>query len=245
LDGVWDGVWDWVWVAVGFYAEIRKAALLINPENVGIRVGVLLFYFMRIQWMLAVVYVLMAGCTTTHIVRSWRAPNVTVDSQRLQKVMVVALIKDEASRRIAEDKMASYHSAFRVSYNDFNSKEVMGDEKRWRVILKKQRFDGILTLRLVARENEQVYVPGNYVPGWTSGGYGAYHRTYYSGYYMPGYYRTDVKYWIEVTVFSLKRDRLLWSGVASTLNPSRLDKTVGEVLDEVRKQMLKDGFLTE
>jgi len=86
-------------------------------------------------------------------------------------------------------------------------------------------------------------VQGTYIPGtYQSGPFGR-PVSYNPGYYLPGYYREDVKNWIEVDVFSLVRNQLLWSGVTESTNLSGVDKTVTEVLDEVRRHMIKDKFI--
>ena len=44
----------------------------------------------------------LSGCSSnTSIVNSWRDPDITVAQEQFKKVLVMALVKDEASRRIA------------------------------------------------------------------------------------------------------------------------------------------------
>ena len=185
-----------------------------------------------------------SGCTSTVIERSVKAPGASVNLERLTKVMVVAKLRDEASRRLAEDRMAAYHKAFRISYNKFTTREIAGDSKRYYGALKRDGFDGVLSIRILAKGTETKYVQGAYVPG-------SYIRprlgsagNYNSGYYLPGYYRKDTKYWIETSVFSLRQNKTMWSGVTSTNNVSKIDETVGEVLDAVYQQMIKDNFIS-
>jgi len=46
-----------------------------------------------------IITALLAGCgPTAHIEKSWRDPEVTVDMSKLNKVLVVALLKDETNR---------------------------------------------------------------------------------------------------------------------------------------------------
>ena len=46
------------------------------------------------------------SCTSTKLVSSWRAPDATVDVNKLSKVWVMCLVKDESTRRVAEDELA-------------------------------------------------------------------------------------------------------------------------------------------
>ncbi len=185
-----------------------------------------------------------SGCSSTSLISSGKVPRATIDLDHLNKVLVVARIKDNAARKIAEDKMATYHKSFRVSYPELGEKEIIGDERKYRASMKRKGFDGILTIRFIGQGTEKTYVQGTYMPGtYIPGPFGR-AGTYNSGYYLPGYYHTDVKQWLRTDVYSLKRDQFLWAGITETTNPSGVDKTVGEVLAEVRKQMLKDNFLS-
>jgi hypothetical protein len=86
----------------------------------------------------------------------------------------------------------------------------------------------------------------NYVPGTTTGYYGGYGRYYGYGagmYSSPGYYTTDKNYYIETTVYSIKQDKLLWTGTTKTVNPSKVEKAVNEIADVVSDKMRKDGFI--
>jgi len=43
----------------------------------------------------------------------------------------------------------------------------------------------------------------------------------------------------------MNQDKLLWSGITATTNPSSLKRTIDEVLKEVIRQMKKDHFITD
>ncbi|MES1182043.1 MAG: hypothetical protein ABUL44_04535, partial [Flavobacterium sp.] len=52
--------------------------------------------------------IIASSCTSTKITSSWRAPDKSIAVSTLNKVLLVALFKDETSRHKAEDQMASY-----------------------------------------------------------------------------------------------------------------------------------------
>jgi len=194
---------------------------------------------MKSNLLLIPVFLLAISCSSTSIVSSWKDPKATVNPEQLTKVMVVALIKNEGVRRSAEDKMATFNKAFQVSYNEFSSKQIMDNEEKCRAILKDQGFDGIITLRVTDKKQERTYVPAA-----ANGGYWGYHAQYYNGFYERGYYQEDTKYLIETHVFSLKQDKLLWAGITESFTTSVIDDAmVGDVMREVRKQMIKDKFI--
>jgi hypothetical protein len=182
----------------------------------------------------------LTSCSSTYIVNSWKAEGAAVKNEDFDKVMVMALLIDESTRRTMEDYIADQNDALLVSYNTFSSKVMLEDEDACREILKKEGYNGMLTLRLVDVNKEQVYEPGHF-----NNGYWGYHNVFYPGFYEPGYFREDTKYVLETSIFSLEEDKLLWSGVTSTTNPGSVKKTAKEVVKEVRKQMVRDGFLIQ
>jgi hypothetical protein len=196
---------------------------------------------MKYNLLLIPTLLVLGACSSTSIVSSWKDPNAKINPEQLTKVMVVALIKNEGVRRIAEDKMATFNKAFQVSYNEFSSKEILDNEEKCRAILKDQGFDGIITMKVTDQKRERTYVPSA-----ANSGYWGYHAQYYTSYYEKGYYQEDTKYVIETHVFSLKQDKLLWAGITESFTTSVIDdETVGDVMHEVRKQMVKDKFIPE
>lgn len=187
---------------------------------------------------LAVSLILSSCGSSTSIVSSWKDPSYKAGSEKFEKVLAMVLTRNETSRRSAEDKLNQRHPRFIQSYMIFPDLESVKDEQRAEKALKEAGFDGILTLRLISKDAKQTYVPGSASPG-----YWGYHGAYWGGYYNPGYYQTDVNYYIECNVFSLKSDKLLWTGITSTTNPSSIDQTVNEVLYSLKNQMIKDGLI--
>ena len=184
--------------------------------------------------------ILAASCSSTKIVQSWKAPVSGNSPVQFNKVLIIALGKDETSRRLAEDKIAAANKTFHASYLIFPNKQIIGDEDRFKNIIKENGFDGVVTLRLLSKDKENTWEAGNY-----TGGYWGYRSNFYPGYYQPGYYQENTTYSIETTVFSMNQDKLLWSGITATTNPSSLKRTIDEVLKEVIRQMKKDHFITD
>ena len=76
--------------------------------------------------------------------------------------------------------------------------------------------------------------------------YGSWRRYWaysWSGFYDPGYYTTDKQYDVEVSVFSLKRDKLIWTANTTTINPTNRGELFDGVSTAVLNQMKKEGFL--
>jgi len=186
----------------------------------------------------------LAACgPSTKIEKTWMEPGASVSAAAPNKTLVIALVKDETSRRVIEDELvkrvatpavASYHSLTTDMLKDASEAPLTN-------LLVKDKFTHVLVMRLADIEKETSYVQGT-----TTGYYGGYGRYYGYGagmYSSPGYYQTDKNYFIETTIYSVEPNKLLWTGTTKTVNPSKMDKTVNEIADVVTAKMKQDGFM--
>ena len=185
--------------------------------------------------------VFFAACgPTTKIEKTWTDPSFTPGSVELfKKVLVIAQMPDESSRRIAEDKMvASFKNVTAVpSYTYLQpSDTAIGtvDAK-----LKKDSFDGVVIMRLSAVDKSTSYVPGTTYGGY----YGRYGYYGGGGYGTSGYYQEDKTYYVETNFYSLPQSKLLWSATTSSLNPSKLDNTLDYVIAELKNQLIQQKLI--
>lgn len=187
---------------------------------------------------IALTVVLVSSCVSTSIVNSWNDPNSTDNANNWDKVLVAVQSSSDVKRRVAEDKLASMSDVLYPSYLLFPDKASVQNENALRKKVEAEQFDAIMTLRLVDASKQTSYVPGSY-----TGSYWGYHGGYWGGYYNSGYYREDTYYVIETQVFSLEEEKMVWSGITSTVNPAKIDKTIEEVARMTFRQMEKDGFV--
>ena len=191
--------------------------------------------------------IIVASCTSTKITNSWREPDKQVAVDKLNKVLVVALFKDETSRHKAEDQMAGYlNGKGIVSYNYLKESFDEKNEDALREKIKKDGFDGAVTMRLVDVDKEENYTRGNIssYPTYYRSFSGYYHRIW-SYYSTPGYYTTTKTYTIETNVYSIKEDKIIWSGLTETTNPDGVKRLTEEVAEVVYKKMVKEGFISK
>jgi hypothetical protein len=196
---------------------------------------------------LAVAAIVSFSCNSTRVTSSWREPNKEVVVGQLNKVLVVALFKDETSRHKAEDQMAGYlNGKGVVSYSYLDNNFDQKNEDVLREKIKKDGFDGAVTMRLVDVDKEKIYTPGNtsLYPSYYRNFSGYYYRSW-SYYSTPGYYSTTKTYTIETNVYSIKEDKIIWSGLTETTDPDGVQKLTEEVANAVYKQMLKEGFISK
>jgi hypothetical protein len=188
---------------------------------------------------------LLASCTSTKITSTWSMPDKQISIKKLNKVLVVALFKNETSRHKAEDQMVSYLKGKGIAsyaYLNVNFNKKSETEIRQKVEL--GGFDGAVTMRLIDIDKEENYVPGNIstYPNYYGSFSGYYHRNW-SYYDDPGYYYTTKKYIVETNVYSLKEDKIIWSGITKTTDPDGVDKMMREITKVVYKKMIKEGFI--
>jgi len=202
---------------------------------------------------LSSVFLLNCGSNTS-IVSSWRDPDTTISQEQFKKVLVVALLKDEATRRTTENRIAATKpELFRTSYQIFNKTNLELTPEQKLSILKSENFDGVVTMRLVSTEKETEYVPGTntslYYGGMYGGAYGygfnSWYGYYSPVYYDPGYYQENTYYIVETNIFSVNRNKLIWTGTTKSSDISDLGLTVDNIIRTVYEEMKKDGSVVE
>ena len=177
---------------------------------------------------------LLAGCgPSTKIEKTWTDPLFnTATVQSYKKILVMGLLKDESTRRIAEDKMvAAFKNVTAVqSYSYLQPADTIRSEVEDK--LKKDGFDGVVIMRLADVDKSVSYVPGT--------GYGGWYGYRYSS---PGYYQEDKTFYVETNFYSLPETKLLWSGTTSSLNPNKLDRTLDDVINTLKGQLQKQKLI--
>ena len=185
--------------------------------------------------------------SSTEITSSWQMPGKHIVIADLNKVLVVAMFKSEVNTRLTEDQMVSYLGGKGVeSYKYLNARFPRNNVEAIRDRIRDDGFDGVITLRLIDAEKERVYNPSNFelYPPYYSNFSGYYYRNfpYYS---TQGYYSDTKIFTIETNVFSIKEDKIIWTGITKTTNPEGVEKIMKETAHVVYRRMVKDGFVSK
>jgi len=206
---------------------------------------------MKIRSLLALVIigVILLSCSPTKISKSWADPSFNAEtSGAFNKVLVIAPLKDVNSQRITEDKIVAQlkQGVGIQSYKYLQPSDTLKSALESK--MKKDGFDGVITMHLTDVEKSTSYVPGTSTyGGWYGyGGYGYhgyYGGGYAPGYYSEGYYKEDKSFVVETNLFSLKDPKLLWSGTTTTMNPSSFDKTVDQIIASFKTELQKKGYI--
>ena len=206
---------------------------------------------MKIKLLLSALGIsLLIGCgPSTKIVKTWSDPSLNgATVKTYKKILVIAQLKDDSSRRIAEDKIvaSSPNGNFVASYNYM--KPSQNDQKLVVSELLKDGIEAIILMRLTDIEKSTDYVPGTaYYGGWGYGRgyYGGYGGWGYGGtmYASPGYYEENKTYYVETNVYDVASNKLLWSGTTSTLNPSKANEALDEIILAVKTELNNKGLI--
>jgi hypothetical protein len=185
----------------------------------------------------------MVSCGSTKIEKSWQEPNAVLQAGPTNKTLVIAMVKDETSRRVIEDQLVKRLNSNAVASYTFLTTDMLtaASTEALSQRITQDKYNYILMMRLADVEKETSYVQGTTTSFY--GGYGRYYGYGAGMYTNPGYYTTDKNYFVETTVYSVNPDKLLWTATTKTVNPSKLEKSVNEIADIVSDKMVKDGFL--
>jgi hypothetical protein len=207
----------------------------------------------RTAWaaILAAGAVALSGCSSTSYNTAWRAP----DAQPIRvspgdKVLAMVISPNESTRRGAEAALAAELSrggAEGVPAYTVIPDDAVQDQEKAKPYIAKSGAKYAVVMRATGKEKEVSGSAGTpmYGPGW--GGYGGFYGGFYGwgwGYaYSPGYLRTDTIVNVETLVYDLSEDKLIWAGQSSTVNPSKAEGMIKELVDEAVKEMKKQGLL--
>ena len=194
----------------------------------------------------------LSACASTSFNTTWRAP----DAQPIQveagdKVLAMVISENEATRRGAEAALAAELSKDGVEgipAYDVIPADAVQDQNKAKPYIDKSGAQYAVVMRATGRDKEISSTPtmgGMYGPGW--GGYGGFYGGFY-GYGWGGAYggseiRTDTIVFVETLVYDLANDEMVWAGQSETMNPSKAESMIKELVDEAGKEMRKQGVL--
>lgn len=202
---------------------------------------------------------LLAGCATTKLESTWKAPE--VGSIKFTKVLVIGISPVASLREPLEDKIKAQITRIPAiaSYELLPEVADQVNPEKIREVIAAHDIDGIITLRMIGMNDEVTYHPGGYVPTYYSSfsayyspGYalapyyggmgGAYGGMYGGGMpvsyeYVPPSETRDVYTNIETNIYDATDGKLIWFGRTSTKNASQRQQTIEEVAGVLRAKL--------
>jgi hypothetical protein len=197
------------------------------------------------NWLWLIYLLLAAGCTSSKITTSWKAPGIT--KQQYIKILVLGLIHDKD--RSLQQKMEQHlcGDLSNLGFNAVSALELYGpknfnnmDEKEALEKIKNSGVDAVLTITLLDKEKERNYLNGHslyYGPFWD------YLESRTSTIIEPGYYVTDTKYFWESNFYDMSNQSLLYSVQTKSFNPANTEKLGHEYGKLVVKNMQDEAIL--
>jgi hypothetical protein len=193
----------------------------------------------RITRSLSLTVLLASACTSTSFVSSWRPPTARPVNMKGQKVAAVVLVNNLSSRRMAEDTLAreiSSRGAVGVALHRILPNAREGQEAEVRAALEKANFKGVVVMRPIAAKQE---ISLSAQPGYNQywGGYYGY------GWGTPYVYQADTIVSVDIRVYSLEQNQLVWAGESQTTNPDQVDDFVIELADATADELKNRGLI--
>jgi PBP1b-binding outer membrane lipoprotein LpoB len=200
---------------------------------------------MRNNFFILSLAILLFGCSSSNkISNSWRNPDATLESAKFQTMAVFAMVKDEQMRRDVEEAIVSQMpNTIAVPSYKMITKEELADINAVKQKLSERGMEGALVLSVRnVNQKTSYYSSGMYPSAYYS--FGGYYNYAWNYMYDPYVYSTTNVYVdLEILIYSLKDDKLVWYGESTSVNPEGIQQTISELAVSVKNQLVEDGLL--
>ena len=190
----------------------------------------------------------LAACNSTTFNSTWKAPGAGPLNFKGKKVAALVVSKEEGVRYGAEDALAreiTARGAVGIPAYSLIPKELTQDKEKAKEFLAKAGVAGVVAMRAVGKEQQLSSSPATYYagPGYATFWGGGYYGWGWGGVYDPGYLRTDTIVYVEILVYSLEQDKLVWAARSQSTNPSKVGDFVKELTAKAAGEMKKQGLI--
>ena len=195
---------------------------------------------------------LLAACASTQMTSVWRDSQYT--GGPLKKIAIIAVAKDDLTRRKVEDETARNLAGGRTqvapSYTVIE--KLVKDDTTIKNTLLARGFDGALVARLAAVVEDKTYrPPATYVAfggpymgaGPAFGTFGDYYGYAYTVAYDPGYTRVDTRVVVETILYKLPEAKPIWTGTTESMNPNSREELVEKIGRLIGKDLRSEKLI--
>jgi len=192
---------------------------------------------------------LICSCAAVSLTDTWRNP--TLPSPGLKRVLVVSILKNDASRRIYEDMLGNELAGHGVE-------PVLGytlmpeDGGKWSELdkaMKKASAQAVLTVQTIKVQQQTTVQPG-YVttyPGmWYPEAFPSWDLYGYYGSlanYGPAYISTYDVATMQVNLFDAASGKLIWAATLKSDEPEKVTAVGQELAKKVVEALVKAGII--
>jgi len=184
--------------------------------------------------------IVLAGCASTRSVMEWQDDGY---SGKLDNILVIAAVEDNARRRAIEDAYVEDFAANSVGatpgYTLIPSATALSRETVEAAIVG-QDLDAVLVTRLAGIDEVEEYQPPTSFTHYSS-----YHR-YYSHsmrYSSPGYYRKYQVLMLETNLYDTATKQLIWSMQSESIDASAPQKVIDAQIALTIKRLVARGLV--
>ncbi|MBK8686049.1 MAG: hypothetical protein IPN26_14315 [Bacteroidetes bacterium] len=113
--------------------------------------------------------------------------------------------------------------------------------------MEEQKFDGAILLRLIDIDREVYVRPGapfSSYPNYYQNFNGLFYRSW-EIYSMPDHSINMKTYTVEITLFSIPQDKIIWTAITESISPSSIEQMTKEIAKVVYKKLKKVGLLID
>lgn len=193
----------------------------------------------------AFVALVASACAGSNFASSWKSPTAKPLDAQGQKIVAVVMMEDAASRKSAEDELASQITARGgqgVPMYELAPGANLADEAAVKETLEKADVKGVVVMRPAAETQ--------------TGRAADYSKPPYNNYWGSGFYAlgwgqpwvdpmgqtVDMVVTVDTLIYSLNQNQLVWAGKSRKTNPASVRALVkelaGDAAEELRKQEL-------
>lgn len=190
---------------------------------------------------------LLLSCASTQLSHTWRDASYTAGP--MKKILVVAVRKDQARRRIWEEGFAAALSAHGVNATPSYRRlaETLPDTGRINAIAKEGDFDGIMLIgkasartALGAAASSDLTLEDSPYQQW-----GGLYGDYYDREYYPGHPEVHEIVKDEITIWAVKgRGRMIWTGVSEVRQDDQVQDMSVEIISSIVHALAEQGVIS-
>ena len=189
-----------------------------------------------------------AACGSTTFQSTWKAPDAgQLKLEEGEKVVAMVVSGDEAKRRGFEAALVNeltQHGVEAVAASTVVPGDVGHDASKAKPYIEKTGAKYALVVQVTGQSKEV-----SSTPTMSAGMYGGRRGFYGGGWGGYGWgwggseIRTDTLVGVETLLYDLANDKLVWAGQSETMNPSKAESFMKELLNAVGDELQKDGLI--
>jgi hypothetical protein len=153
-------------------------------------------------------------------------------------VLSLAITRDPSLREAAEGELCSQMPLVECKPASYAIPDSMiAEVEKAKALTRKSGFDGAVVVRVVDAGTRVTHEPSYPRTFW---GYYGYARPTVRD---PGYYREDQVLLVEIAIFSLASDEMIWIGTSEILNPESLPELVDDFAKAARAELVQRDLI--